>query len=580
MSAGTLTGARPVALHRQWRLALMLLALHGSLAWGIQPWWAPALLLAHFGLFLLWQPVFRGEREVRPREALIVLATAFSFVLWHSWWLMAVWVAVLLSVIAGRVPRITERSHRVATGLAALYLLSLLLMWVVPHLFAAPAIEPAHALLVQVGLPLLPLALLLVRVPPREDGPVTIDLVYSVLLFLLVAALVLGSFVVRELSQGPYALALAQTLFGIALLLLALWWLWHPRSGFVGMGHLLSTYVMSLGLPFERWVHRLAALADEESEPQRFLARALEHMCDMPWVRGVEWRAHATRGECGVHTAHATPLEHGQLELTVYTRWPISPAMLVHLKLLAQMVAHFYEAKRREQLERQNAYAQAIYETGARLTHDVKNLLQSLRGLCAAAQSSRTDDAAAFHALAQRQLPQIAQRLEATLEKLKAPRPVAANMIDAVQWWEKLVQRYGGCGIELALEGEAVPLTIPGELFDTVADNLIENARRKTAASALRVRVAFWRANGGMLIVCDDGAAIPQSTAAQLFAGPVGSQTGLGIGLYQSAKLAGELGYELVLAVNEPGKVCFMLRCCVQHEASAGVLAGTASQGS
>ena len=37
------------------------------------------------------------------------------------------------------------------------------------------------------------------------------------------------------------------------------------------------------------------------------------------------------------------------------------------------------------------------------------------------------------------------------------------------------------------------------------------------------------------------------------------SQTGLGIGLYQAALQAQKLGYELRLAVNEPGRVCFEL---------------------
>ena len=51
----------------------MLLALHASLAWGIDDWWPRAFLLAHFGLFLLWQPVWRGEREIEPRYAFLVV---------------------------------------------------------------------------------------------------------------------------------------------------------------------------------------------------------------------------------------------------------------------------------------------------------------------------------------------------------------------------------------------------------------------------------------------------------------------------------------------------------------------------
>ena len=39
------------------------------------------------------------------------------------------------------------------------------------------------------------------------------------------------------------------------------------------------------------------------------------------------------------------------------------------------MVGEFYENKRRETVLRRNAYLQAVHETGARMTHDIKNLL-------------------------------------------------------------------------------------------------------------------------------------------------------------------------------------------------------------
>ena len=47
--------------------------------------------------------------------------------------------------------------------------------------------------------------------------------------------------------------------------------------------------------------------------------------------------------------------------------------------------------------------------------------------------------------------------------------------------------------------------------------------------------------------------------AARLFAAPVPSQSGLGIGLYQAAKLAEQIGYKLALVSNIDGKVCFEL---------------------
>jgi signal transduction histidine kinase len=551
-----------VATHPEWWLGLMLLALHASLAWGIADWWPRAFLLAHFGLFLLWQPVWRGERDVESRYAFLVVIVGFLLAAWNNWWLMAVWLAVLFGLIGGSVPGITERRQRLASMLAAMYLLSMLLVWIVPHLFPGQVVEDAMLLLVRYGLPLLPITILMVRVEPgRTAAPVAVDLFYSVILFLLVVALVLGSFVVKQLSHGNYPLALAQTLFAIALLLIALSWLWDPRGGFSGIGHFLSRYLMSLGLPFEQWVKRLAEFAEQETQPQRFLALALQHMLDLPWVTGLEWEARLGRGEHGVKSVYSAEFWFQDLRLKIYTRWSLSPAVLLHLKLLTQMVGHFYEAKRREQIQRQSAYTQAIYETGARLTHDVKNLLQSLRSLCAAVETSGPDQAAALQTLMQRQLPQITQRLNVTLEKLRSPEQADVTRVDAAVWWEGLIQRHNGRDILFQVDGApARDLKLPAELFDTVADNLIENALGKSAGTAnFQVRVTFSAARGGALTVCDNGTAVVKSATEQLFDAPVQSQTGLGVALYQSAKQAKQLGYRLALAANEPGMVCFVL---------------------
>jgi signal transduction histidine kinase len=416
-------------------------------------------------------------------------------------------------------------------------------------------------LLVQYGLPILPLAILLTQVEAsRSAGPQAVDLFYSVILFLLVAALVLGSFVVKQVSHGNYPLALAQTLFAIAVVLMALSWLWNPRGGFAGLGHILSQYLLSLGLPFERWVQRLADFAEQEAQPQRFLALSLEHILDLPWVTGLQWETRVGQGEYGVKSGYSAEFSFQDLRLRIYTRWSLSPAVLLHLKLLTQMVGHFYEAKRREQVQRQSAYTQAIYETGARLTHDVKNLLQSLRSLCAAVDTSSPQQAQGLQALMQRQLPQITQRLNATLDKLRTPQPADVARVDAAVWWQGLIQRYAGRSIHFHLDGPPRDVTLPAELFDSVADNLIENAVNKSAdGTGLQVRVTLSAAHGGTLTVCDSGAAIAQSTASQLFEAPVPSHSGLGVGLYHSARQAAQLGYRLKLAANESGTVCFVL---------------------
>ena len=562
MNETTLGLRRQLAgFQRQWWLAAMLFALHYALAWGIDDWLARALLLAHFGSFLMWQPVWRGERSLEPRHAVLVVIVGLVLTGVNSWWLMAVWLAVLFALIGGNLLGSQQPRQRLAALLAALYLLSLLLMWVVPHLFVDQTFDPALVLLVRFGLQVLPLMILVIRIPPgAKSSPLAVDLIYSMMLFLMVTGLVLGSFVVKQVSQGDYPLALAQSLIVMAVVLVTLSWLWNPRSGFTGIGHFLSRYLMSLGLPFERWVKGLADLAEREREPARFLSLALRDMCELPWVAGLAWKVPDGSGEIGIRSRFQAEYAFQELTLTFHTKWSLSPALLLHLKLLTQMLGHFYEAKRREETQRQNAYTQAIYETGARLTHDVKNLLQSLKSLCAAAETSGADQAGALQELIKRQLPLIAQRLTTTLEKLKAPEHTTVAHTDAATWWDSLKQRYRRHDIFFADDGGTGDEKVPGELFDSVAENLLQNAIAKAQQQTqLAIRVAFQPQNGGRLVICDTGTALPQAVAARLFAAPVPSQTGLGIGLYQAAKQAQQLGYRLELMSNRSGEVCFEL---------------------
>ena len=251
---------------------------------------------------------------------------------------------------------------------------------------------------------------------------------------------------------------------------------------------------------------------------------------------------------------------HG-LELNWYTRRPISPALQIHANLLSQLLGYFYQAKLREQKLQHNAYTQAIYETGARLTHDVKNLLQSMKTLVAAAQNSDPEQAEALQALMQRQLPQMTQRLQGTLDKLKAPQQTDDSMIGAALWWERVLQHYARDNIEFvmvpAVSGSS---SLPQDLFDSVLDNLLGNALRKRHEDkSVSISVRLECAAPITLSVCDSGEAAPDVVAAHLFDAPVGSEHGLGIGLYQAGKQAVQLGYTLRLASNRDGEVCFSL---------------------
>ncbi len=555
--AGSVVTAAP-GRHLNLLLAAMLLTLYGAIIWGAGEWWGRGMLLAHFGLFLLWQPVWRGEREIPTTRALLVLGLGLLFAVFGNWWLIATWIAMLFGLIGGGVPGTTGRKGRIVSILGAVFLIAMLLMWVVPHLFSEYFVEAGATFFVRYGLPLLPLVILLIPGDERrQNDPVIVDLFYSVVLFLLVVALVLGSFVIQEISHGEYLLGLAQTLMVIALVLVGLSWLWNPRAGVAGIRTLLSRYLLGLGLPFEQRMRRLALLAQNESQPERFLEVALSDLLDLPWVRGFAWTTMMSAGTVGAEAAHTEFFESGDIAVTMYSGAPCSPAILLHMNLLMQMIGHFYEAQRQEQRRQQSAYAQAIYQTGARLTHDIKNLLQSLRSLCAAAEMRGADDVA-FRALVQRQLPQITQRLGATLEKLKSPAAVSGKDVDASIWWQALQSRHAGRPVVFDTDGDLAGMRLPVELFDSVVETLIGNALYKGAPGAtVWVRVVL--APGPRLRVFDDGAPIPESLVPQILHAPVASDSGLGVGLYQAATFARQSGYALRLAENRAGSVCFEL---------------------
>ena len=551
-----------VVARPQWGMGLMLLLLHAALAGGVDDWWARAFLLAHYGLFLLWQPFWGGDKNLNAASAALVLLGGASLVTWGSWWPVALWLAVLIGLVGGNVSAVQSKRQRWIYLLAVFYLLAALLLWVVPHVFRTLQRGILGTYLIPYGLAVLPVAILFVRVEKRQpEIPYGMDFFYGLMLFLLVVVLVLGSFAVMVVAQDDYGLALIKTLLAIAAILLALSWLWNPRAGFGGLGQMLSRYLLSVGLPFERWLQKLAQLAEQETDAGVFLELALADLAALPWLSGAEWQTPDGKGAFGTATPNTAQFSVYEINLSLHTRWPLSPALLLHVKLLAQLLGYFHAAKRRELALKQNAYTQAIYETGARLTHDVKNLLQSLKTLCAAAESTDSGRADELQALIKRQLPQIAQRLQLTLEKLQAPKAQAeATVVSAQLWWNNLRQRYANEGVEFAAAELDAALTVPADLFESVVDNLLQNAldkRRVQHGIVIGVSLACER--GATLEVWDSGSAMDAKVAATLFQAPVKSESGLGIGLYQAAKQAGQLGYRLEVARNGEAGVCFRL---------------------
>ncbi|MCB5190263.1 HAMP domain-containing histidine kinase [Methylobacillus arboreus] len=557
------TAYRPSASTlQQWMLGLMLLSFHGVLLWGFDDPLQKSLLLCHYGLFLIWQPIWQTQEKLSPRSMLLFAAGGILLAWFVSWWLLAIWMSALFGLLGGRIFSTTARTSRLSYLLAATYLLSVLLLWVIPHLLDASAALIVAEFLMLYLLPILPLAILFLRVKQEthQHAPI-LDFFYTLLLFLLSVTLVLSIFTISRTSEADYAEVVIWVIFGLAATLLLASWLWNPRAGFSGIGQLLSRYLLSVGLPFERWIKNIAELAERETSAREFMQAAMGEVETLPWVAGGKWETEDDQGEFGTQAPYHAELEFHDFYLKLYSRWPLTPALTIHLKLLTQILGEFHEAKRREEALLQNTYMQAIYETGARLTHDMKNIVQSMSALCSAAEQASDADNERLVALIRKQLPLLNQRLALTLDKLGAPRNENRRMLPLLEWWDNLQQRYTDTRVSFSEAiAEDPELKVDSEVWDSVMDNLLQNALAK-ARHEPEINISAKLAAGNEVFaeVTDSGSAMPEEIAANLFRKRIRSEGGLGIGLYQAGRQAQQAGYQLALVENRPGMVRFRL---------------------
>ena len=548
---------------RHWRLVVvaMLALLHIAAFRGVTDPWARALLLAHLGLLLLWQPFLRAEQRVSPTQGFILSLVAFAVMLQLTWWFLAAWVVVLAGLVGGKVYQQHARWQRRVYLVVLAYLLALLAIVILPEV--APRREITGEIRAAAEY-VLPLAFVLIALFPAEpetgEGAQMIDFFYSVFVMLLLMVVILGSFTFMTVGRTSYLEALTYTVFltagGVLLVGLA----WNPRSGVAGLNVFFARYIFSIGLPVERWLRFLTELLQMEAKPERFLAEAVGALMRLPAVSGVGWRTAESKGEKGTPTGHVVEFENSVVALKIHSRYKLGPALHWHLHLLGQVLGEFYIAKLHEEKLRQASYVQAVHETGARMTHDIKNLLQSLNVLCSVAAREETADSPELNALVRRQLPMIAQRLSETLGKLQRPQEATETFVPAAAWWELLVRQYAREGVDFAPMSPSPDARLPRALFDSVTDNLIRNALAKRAVDgSVRVRVSLECGNRINLRVQDNGTAVPEHVAKDLLRGPVASRSGLGIGLYQAGRQAQAAGYVLSLESNQDSNVCFTL---------------------
>ncbi|MBL8381991.1 MAG: HAMP domain-containing histidine kinase [Burkholderiales bacterium] len=543
--------------------------------------WRKPLFFAHLGAFLLWQPVVAGSLRLGAREALLLGGAALLLAAFLNPWIQFAWVALVTALVGGRGLAFARRDERLLHLAVLAHLLALFFGLVLPDLLpetlraraVSPAVRGWLEIILSAALP--PLALAAWREAGREGerswAGGLYDLVHSVWMLLLLLLIGFAGIVLMTLGEQGYFASIGITLVGVAVLLVAVEVLLgrmalpDQRGGAV---FLLSRYLMSFAMPYERWLERIARLSREEAVAERFFEEAVHALGEFSPVAGASWEGAIAPGGFGTRSgAHCQEFDlpipdepRAVISVRLFTPRHLTGALAWHIKLLLQVAVQFYAAKKREERLRARHYLHAVHETGARLTHDVKNLLQSLDGLIGAAAALPGDRE--VRALVERSLPELSRRLSQTLVKLERPQADSTAVTPLLHWWSEFRAQHEHLGIGFDAAALAGDASIPAGVFSGVAENLIQNAlqkRRAEPALAICMRVSGGGAHAS-LVVEDDGSAIDGATASRLFAGPVASRNGLGIGLYQAARLAESAGWALVLEENRDGCVRFALR--------------------
>ncbi len=541
-------------------LGLMLFGLLAATLLGDNDTIAKSFLVAHFGFFLLWQPVIKPQSSFSAKQVVVLLLAIFAFIYWFNPWLNAFWTLLLLTLLTGHI--FARGLARAAYGLAVIVLFLQLVLITTPELFNLVAISSSLKTIFNTALLLTPLILLLI--PSSGSASKQVDFIRGFLIVLLVIFLCMSSVLISLTANQAYMESLAISIIMLSLFLLLTSFLWTPRAGFKGIAQLLENYLLNIGGPFEQWFTHISSLESNTSlSSANFLSASLRHLMQQHWICGIEWQTEHDNGFEGKKSSNQVMTTDKKLKLIIHTFTPVGPSLAFHSKLQLSVLTFYYRAKLQEQQIIKQAHMQAIYETGSKLTHDVKNILQSTKTM---SQIINDDDAEMQEIIdvLKRQMPILNQRLNTTLEKLRLPKnretTVPPTTGSILQWWNKLQLRYTDRHINFSSSINK-DSEIPLDIFTTVIENLLDNARSKRIREPqLEISVLLSDENGRLkLSVSDTGSAITPDIYPLLFKEVVSSHDGFGIGLYQSYELANNYGFKLNVSVNTDGNVCFTL---------------------
>ena len=539
-------------------LATLLIVYHVLIWSKHQPQQNLALFLVLYGLFLLWQPLWDKDSKIN-KLPLLTIGISFALISFYFPSESLVFFGLVLSGLIGS--RLLSRASRHSFDLAALIIIILeIVIGVVPATFEQVDLPPQFATYMQ---PVILVPILLLYLAPNQDyndqQRNQVDLMHGLLASTLVFIVLLGGIVINLLYGIDYIDGLLLTVFIVAALTIGISWFWNPGVGYSGIRVLLNRYTMTIGTPFEAWINTLTSLIEEHYlTPAEYLDAACEHLVENEWLNGIEWKFRSYQIFSG--NKKGFKMEHvlnPKASVEIYFKSNPGTALEHHTLLLIRMAYQFYLSKLNQEKVRTTEHFATIHHTGARLTHDMKNILQSIRtslDILGMDETSKRQQE-----LLRLNLTQISARLESTLNRLKAPdMNTQIKLVDCELWMDQIASAHQSNPRVLIQREIENNINLPVDLFDNVVENLVNNALRKT--SSRQIKVILHSSNEEIsLSVCDDGIAITQDIKDNLFKQPASSGSGMGIGLYQAAIMAHTFGFELRLDHNESGRVCFRL---------------------
>ena len=113
-------------------LSLMLASLHLALWWDFGGALSRSLILAHLGLFLMWQPLWQREQRLNWQGSIGFIIVTLAFIVWMDWGLMTFWLLILTAIVGGRVT--ARRGSRYAYLMTLVFLVSEILIACIPSI--------------------------------------------------------------------------------------------------------------------------------------------------------------------------------------------------------------------------------------------------------------------------------------------------------------------------------------------------------------------------------------------------------------------------------------------------------------